>query len=162
MALAAVDRRPAPSAVTPSRKAVLTPYCIHQDRTLRDAVLEGLSDLRQRDLGLGLKRDILRHSRFRPPCRIIGPLLGQIETIRDGKARMTVRDRQRNGNLAIILLAELAAILPRHANRVLTLLRKACVINDKGFDRAVLFEYWQRPLPNLSDQDALPTKCKSD
>lgn len=46
---------------------------------------------------------------------------------------MMVRDRQRNGNLAIVLLAELTAILPRHANRVLTLLRKVCVVDDKGF-----------------------------
>ena len=128
---------------------------------MRDAVLEGLSDLRQRDLGLGLKRDILRHSRFRPPRRIVGPLLGQRETIRDGKARMTVRDRQRNGNLAIILLAELAAILPRHANRVLTLLRKACVINDKGFGRAVLFRVLaaSTPEPCSKQPHRIRTPC---
>jgi hypothetical protein len=63
---------------------------------------------------------------------------------------MMVRDRQRNGDLAIVLLAELAAILPRHSNRVLAFLRKACVIDDKGFDRAVPFEDWKRQLPNLA------------
>ena len=68
---------------------------------------------------------------------------------------MTVRDRQRNGNLAIVLLAELAARSPRHANRVLTLLRKACVIDNKGFDRAVLFEDGHRPLPNLAQNSRI-------
>ena len=67
---------PLESRIGPQLAAVLHVACIHQDRTLRDAVLEGLSDLRQRDLGLGLKRNILRHSRFRPPCPIVGPLLG--------------------------------------------------------------------------------------
>jgi hypothetical protein len=41
----------------------------HQHRTFRDAVRNGLSDLRQRDLGLGLKRNILGRARFAPPCR---------------------------------------------------------------------------------------------
>ena len=66
-----------------------------------------------------------------------------------------VRDRQRNGNLAIVLLAELAAILPRYSNRMLAFLRKACVIDDKSFDRAVLFEDGKRQLPNLAQNSLI-------
>ena len=57
-----------------------------------------------------------------------------------GRLRMMVRNRKRNGDLAIVLLAELAAILPRYSNGVLAFLRKTRVINDPGFDRAVLFQ----------------------
>ena len=68
---------------------------------------------------------------------------------------MTSRDRQRNSDLAIVLLAELAAILPRYSNRVLAFLRKTCVIDDEGFDRAVLFEQGKRQLPNLAQKSLI-------
>jgi len=45
----------------------------------------------------------------------------------------------RNRALAIVLLAELAAILARDADRMFALLRIACVIKDPGFYRAMLF-----------------------
>ncbi len=69
MALAAMDRRPnrclrqdARDIAQPKRRYAIAQRHvdaiarIHQDRALRDAVLKGLRDLRQRDLGLGLKR----------------------------------------------------------------------------------------------------------
>ena len=64
-------------------------------------------------------------------------------------------DRQRNGDLAIVLLAELTAILPRYSNGVLAFLRKTRVIDDKGFDRAVLFEDGKRQLPNLAQNSLI-------
>ena len=44
---------------------------------------------------------------------------------------------QRHGNLAIILFAQLAAVLARHADRVGSFLGKAGVVEDPGGDRAV-------------------------
>ena len=44
-------------------------------------------------------------------------------------------DRQRDGHLAIVLLAELPAILPRHPDRMGALLGKPCVVDDQGLDR---------------------------
>src|SRR6185436_13827364 len=43
-------------------------------------------------------------------------------------------------NLAIVLLAELAAILTRHPDRVTALLRKSGVVDDPGFNRAAAFD----------------------
>ena len=68
---------------------------------------------------------------------------------------MMVRDRQRNGDLAIVLLAELTAILPRDPNGVLAFLRKARVIDDPGFDRAVLFEDGKRQVSNLQQNSRI-------
>ena len=129
--------------------------CVHQHHALRNAVLKGLRDLRQRDLRLGCELNILRHARLLAPVLIIRPLLRQIETIRDGKARMMVRNRKRNGDLAIVLLAELAAISPRYSNGVLAFLRKTRVIDDPGFDRAVLFQDGKRQVPNLAQNSRI-------
>jgi len=50
-------------------------------------------------------------------------------------AGLLVGHRQAYRHLAIILLAELATVLPRHAYRVPALLGKAGVVDDPGRDR---------------------------
>jgi hypothetical protein len=67
---------------------------------------------------------------------------------------MAIGDRQRYRGLAIVLLAELAAILPRHPHRMPTLLRKAGIIDNPGLDRAVPLQRWQHQLAHLG-QDLL-------
>ena len=53
------------------------------------------------------------------------------------------RHRQADRDLAVVLLAQLAAILPRHADRVAALLGKACVVDDPRLDRFVTRDGWQ-------------------
>jgi hypothetical protein len=53
---------------------------------------------------------------------------------------MLVGDREADGDLAVLLLAELAAVLPRHADGVLALLGEASVVDDPGLDRPVLLD----------------------
>jgi hypothetical protein len=77
------------------------------------------------DLGLGLESDLLGHPGLLAAGGIAGPVLRQIEPPGHRQARLMIGDRQRHRNLAIILLAELAAILPRHPHRVLALLGEA-------------------------------------
>ncbi len=50
---------------------------------------------------------------------------------------MVIGNRQRHRYLAIVLLAELATILPRDADRVLSLLGEARIIDDPRLDRPV-------------------------
>ncbi len=82
-----------------------------------------------------------------------------------------VGQRQRHRDLTIILLAELAAILPGHPDRVLPLLGKAGVVDDPGLDRPVSLDRRQHRLADprfregrllasiaVSDRGALPTK----
>src|SRR5215208_3965482 len=51
-----------------------------------------------------------------------------------------IGQRQADRDLAIVLLAELAAILTRHPDRVTALLWKAGVVDDPGLDRAAAFD----------------------
>jgi len=53
---------------------------------------------------------------------------------------MMVRKRKRHGNLTIVLLAQLTAILPCNPDRMPPLLRKARIIDDPSFDRSVAFD----------------------
>src|SRR5919112_1274111 len=65
-----------------------------------------------------------------PPCRILGPDLGQVEPVGDRQAGLVVRHRQADRHLAVLLLAELAAVLPRYPDRVRALLREGGVIHN--------------------------------
>ena len=62
---------------------------------------------------------------------------------------MTIGQRQRYCDLAIVLLAKLPAKLPRHPNRMLTLLGKAGIVDDPGLDRIVPLDMWQHHLAHL-------------
>ena len=111
---------------------------IGQHHALRHAVGDRLADLLERDLRLGLEGDVLGHAGLPAPRLVIGPGLGQIEPIGDRQAGVLVRHRQRHRDLAVVLLAELAAVLPRHADRMLALLGDAGVVDDPGPDRRLL------------------------
>src|ERR671916_956727 len=51
-----------------------------------------------------------------------------------------IGQRQADRDLAVVLFAELAAILTRYPDRMAAFLRKAGVVDDPGFDRAVAFD----------------------
>src|SRR6185437_10584676 len=67
-------------------------------------------------------------------CR---PFLRQIETIHCRQTGVVIGKRQGYRDLAVILLAELPAILTRHTDRVRSLLGKTGVIDDPRFDRSM-------------------------
>ncbi len=121
----------------PSRKSVSLPYPASSQHDLGfDPGREGGTELVECDLRLGLEDDIVRHARLGAPVRVISPLMRQIQAIGDRQAGVIVGSRQAHRDLAIVLLAELPAILPRHADRVLALLRDAGVVDDQRPDRA--------------------------
>src|SRR5215212_2654003 len=57
-----------------------------------------------------------------------------------------IGQRQADRNLAVVPLAELAAILAGYPDRVTAFLRKAGVVDDPGFYRAALFDDGQGQL----------------
>ena len=67
---------------------------------------------------------------------------------------MVIGQRQRHRHLAVVLLAELAAVLPCHADRVPPLLGEARVVDDPRRDRAVPLHLRQNHLAHLG-QDPL-------
>ena len=107
---------------------------IHQDDASRQARVAGGDDLIESDHRLGLEADVFRNANSLPARGIVGPVLRQKETIGDWKARCVVCDRQRDGDLTVVLLAELAGILARHADRMPAFLWKAGVVDDPGLD----------------------------
>ena len=113
---------------------------IHQHDTRRNTSGPRGADLVQRDVGLAGKT-----SRFRHPgpglARSIGrPFQRQIQPVGDRQAGRVVGNRQGDRHLAIVLLAELAAILPRYPDRMPALLRKPGVVDDPRLDRPVAFK----------------------
>ena len=125
----------------PSRKSVSLPYPASSQHDLGlDPGRKGGTKLVQRDLRLGLEDDIVGHARLGAPVGVISPLMRQIQAIGDRQAGVIVGRRQAHRDLAVVLLAELATILPRHADRVLAFLRHAGVIDDQGPDRAALLD----------------------
>ena len=57
-----------------------------------------------------------------------------------------IGQRQADRNLTVVPLTELAAILTRHPDRMASLLGKAGVVDDPGFDRAAAFDNRQGQL----------------
>src|SRR5436190_674478 len=87
-------------------------------------------ELIERDLGLGLEADFVGHARLLAALPVLRPALRQIEAIGYGQAGVVIGHRQRHCDLAVLLLAELPAILMRHADRMRPMLGKARVVDD--------------------------------
>ena len=127
---------------------------VHQHHAARQAGLARPTDLLERDLGLGLEADILGHARLAPAFAIRRPLFRQIQPIGHRQAGVVIGNRQRHRDLTIVLLAELAAILPCHPYRMPALLGKARVVDDPGLDRPMPLDLRQHHLAHLG-QDLL-------
>jgi hypothetical protein len=82
-----------------------------------------------------VKTNVARNPRFLAAFAIRGPFLRQIKTPCDGKTGMMIGDRERYRCLAVGLFTQLPAILMRHPNRMLPLLRYGCVVDDPCCNR---------------------------
>src|SRR3954452_21435001 len=89
-------------------------------------------DLIERNLGLGLEGDRLGHAGLLAPGWIISPLLRQVGGIGEREGGRAVGKQERHSPLAIVLLAELPAILTRPPHRVPALLGEAGIVDDPG------------------------------
>src|SRR4051794_29169397 len=95
---------------------------IHEDDAARQAGFSSRTELIERNLGLGLEGDFLGHARRLAPRRIVSPLLRQVQAVSDRQTGRVIGERERHGHLAVVLLAELAAVLTRSPDRVAALL----------------------------------------
>ncbi len=98
---------------------------------------------------LGLEGDVVRNARLAQTFVIARPFLWQIQPIGHRQTRMIIGKRQRHRDLAVVLLAEPATILPRNADRMPALLRKAGIIDDPGLDRPLPLDLRQHHLAYL-------------
>lgn len=90
----------------------------------------GGQTLVERDPWLGLEPDGLGNAGLLAPLGILGPALGQVKPVRQRQTAGIVGNRERHCDLTILLLAQLPAILPGHADRMLALLGKRGVVDD--------------------------------
>ena len=118
-----------------------------------------MAQLLQRDLGLGLELDVRGDAGFGPAKRVIDPILWQIQPVGDGQAALMGGHGQTYRHLAVVLLAQLAAILPGHTNRVAALLRKAGVVDDPGLDRFVARDRRQHALAHTAQHRLIRPGC---
>src|SRR6266478_2459736 len=97
---------------------------IRQHDAARKAGLTRPADVLERNLQLGREADLLGYPCLAPTLAILSPLLRQIQAISHRQACVVIGKRQRHRDLAVVLLADLATVLPRHPHRVAPLLGK--------------------------------------
>ncbi len=119
-----------------AERAVVAVTRVGQDDTRRHTFLPCRADLRQRDLRLGGERNLGRHLGRRTACGVVRPRFRQVQLPGDRQRRLGARHRERDRDLAIVLLAELAAVLPGDPDGMRSLLRKPGVVEDPGRHRA--------------------------
>ncbi len=88
------------------------------------------ADLLQRELGLGLKLQLLWHTGFFSPPPILSPRLRQIQPQVHRHTATFAGQRQTHRHLTIVLLAQLPAILACYAHRMDSFFRKSGVVHD--------------------------------
>jgi hypothetical protein len=137
---------------------------VHQHHATRQPCCTSPAQLLKRDGRLRFEGDLFGHTSFAPTRTVRRPLPWQIKTMGNRQARTVIGNRKCHGDLTIVLLAELAAILTCHPDRMPPLLGEARVIDDPSFDRPVVLDRRQdisRTLANTlsSHQLPSPTKC---
>src|SRR5579859_939061 len=107
------------------------PVCaVGQENATRDSVAYGALDHLERELDLGLERDLVGDSRLGAANGVVGPHLGQVELEVHGDLLGARRDRQAHADLAVGDLAGRAGVLALNADRVRALLEKPRVVDD--------------------------------
>ena len=96
----------------------------------------GEADLLQQRSALVRKARVLGTPALVRRTGSLAQLLRQVKIEGDRQAALVIRQGQRHGDLAVILLAQLAAVLARHADGMGSFLGKAGVVEDPGSDRA--------------------------
>ncbi|MET4279097.1 hypothetical protein ABIB68_007300 [Bradyrhizobium sp. F1.2.2] len=133
---------------------------IHQHHAASKPGSAGRFDLLKCDLLF--KADLLGHARFVPTFVICCPILRQIETIHRRQTGVVIGKRQGRRDFAVILLAELPAILTRHIDRMLSLLGKTGVIDDPRFDRSTALHRRQYHLAHFGQNTLVESRRLAD
>src|SRR5579859_5313678 len=95
------------------------------------------SDLIQGDPPLCFEACLRRNASLFSTLMVFCPHLGQIQAICDRNAHRLVRQADTHCDLAVVLLAEYTAVLPRNANGMATLLRNPGVVYDPSHHPAM-------------------------
>jgi hypothetical protein len=119
-------------------------------------------NLRKSHFWLGAKPGFARRTSLFPSCPTIGPSLRQIEIKGDRQRRQLMRNSERDSDLAVLRLAELAIVLPLDPDRMLTTFGKPSVVNDPTFDFAQMKQGGQGIMTNRAQERTITPGCDSD
>jgi len=82
----------------------------------------------------GAEDDLVRYPGLPTALRVLAPGFRQVEFVGDRKAGGVGADREADGHLAVVLFADLSAVLSGDANRVFALFRKTSIVDHPGGD----------------------------
>ena len=100
-----------------------------------NSIGDGLPDLFGGDKGFGAEYNIFWHTSYAAlPLGVFAPGFRQVELVGDGEAGGGCADGEANGELAVVLFAHLALVLPGDADGVFAFLGEACIVDDPGRD----------------------------
>ena len=103
---------------------------IGQQDARRNAGCYSLAKLGQRNLWPGLENQIVGNARTTRSFPVVNPFLGDIQLPGNRQTAALCRDRQAHGDLTVVLLSELPAVLMRRPDRMTSLLWKTGVVNN--------------------------------
>ncbi len=135
---------------------------VHQHNASRQPRLAGPADLLKRDLRLGRKADLVWNLGLAPPLAVLGPGLRQIEPKGRRQARPRVGQGQADRHLAVVLLADLPAVLTRHPHRMMALLAERRVVDDPRLDRPMRLDRRQHQLAHLGQHHLVRPRRLAD
>src|SRR5262249_13829416 len=128
--------------------AVVAITRIGQYRRRLYSIFNSFLNLYQSDLDFRFETNIGRNACLFTALLILSPRLRKIQPPGNWQTRCRRSNRKAHCYPAVVLLAQLAAVLPGDADRVRTLLGKARVVDNPGFDLSVLLHGRQDTLPN--------------
>lgn len=105
---------------------------IGEDRRPGNAIGDCPLNLFGGDERFGAEDDLVRYPGLPTALRVLAPGFRQVEFVGDRKAGCVGADREADGHLAVVLFADLSAVLPGDADRVFAFLRKAGIVDDPG------------------------------
>ena len=126
--------------------AVVPIFGVGHDRGQRQPGGSTAAHERQRQSPLFLKQQRRGNPRRGAPRQIADPRLGQIQQGAEGPRPTAGPQRRRHGDLAIGDLAQRAAVLARHADRMRARFRKARFVEDQ--DARALGQHRPQPTPH--------------
>ncbi len=129
---------------------------VGQHDASRSPIANGALDHLERELDLGLERDIVGDARLVSALPVIGPHFGQVQVEVDGDLLGTRRDGQADADLAVGDLARRAGVLSLNADRMGTLLEEPRVVDDPRRDRLSLLDGLDRVASGLTAARAAP------
>src|SRR5580692_446489 len=135
-----------------AKGAVVAIGSIRQDHGPRHILVHQPTNMIESHVRLGLKSNLFGHARLLAPLWIVGPYLGKIELTGSGNAGMLRGKRYAHRHSAVILLAQLTAILARDSNGMSSLLGESCVIHDPGCQLMLLGHRRQNLTPHLLEK----------